>query len=124
MSDLMRHGRMLAEACRERSRLERELSIVNARINTLTAEIMSVTDEPAPDETVSNLDVTQVLQTVRPYVSGSPVYLAAENRERGRGETFALTPIADRIANCPAGCTEISRHVHTPNGHTVSVIRS
>ena len=47
MTDLMKTGRMLAEAVKERQRLLRDLTITDARINTLTAEIMSmVTDEP------------------------------------------------------------------------------
>lgn len=59
MTDIMRTGRALAEAVREKVRLERELSIVTARINTLSAEIMSaVTDEqdvpPMPRDFVSD----------------------------------------------------------------------
>lgn len=47
MTDIMRTGRALAEAVREKVRLERELSIVTARINTLSAEIMSAVEVTA-----------------------------------------------------------------------------
>lgn len=49
MIDLMRHGRMLADAVREKTRLEREISIVQARINTLAAEISALVETTSLD---------------------------------------------------------------------------
>jgi len=118
---------MLAEAVREKLRLERELTIVTARINTLAAEITSIIEREHADETAvipALTDETRVLQTVRPYVSESAGASAAENRRKGRAETFALTPIADRIERChDEMCKRVTPHVHTPAGHIVSVIK-
>ncbi len=89
-----------------------------------TAEVPAV--PAAPDV---SLDATRVLQTVRPYVQEQAGTRAAENRERGAGPTFALSPMAARVERrtatvppCPTGCREIGRHVHTPGGYVVSII--
>ena len=104
MTDIMRTGRALAEAVREKVRLERELSIVTARINTLSAEIMSAVEVTA-------------LNSVQPeFFDGAMTPVAFNTQD--------VPPMPRDFVSCPPECAEVNRHVHTPRGNVIRVLSS
>lgn len=133
------HARLLAAEVRRMHNLEREMLISKARITTLSAEITTMldfTDRAAQADVLPAVrEPGQDLRLIhsRPYViPGGAASLAAGNRERGRGQTFAFNPIHKRLENetdtdvlpvvkmlCSLGrsdCPESGEHLHRPDG--------
>lgn len=114
-------GRLLAEAQRRKQGLETELTIVEAQIRTLTAEVLAEARRVPADPP------TQVLR-VAGYVSGRSLEEQAEDAYRlKRQGTQRWAPMAEQghavLTTCPAReggyCRELYPHVHTVDGRVL-----
>jgi hypothetical protein len=92
---------MLAAEVRRVHQLEREMLISKARIATLSAEIATMGDfadyAERRKEPGQSLRLIHTQSPARPYVEQGAASLADENRERGRGQTFAFSPTFTRL---------------------------
>ena len=124
MTDIMRMGRALAEAVREKVRLERELSIVTARINTLSAEIMSAVEVTGLNSAQPETRHCSCQDQDCPNANW-PHY-ASDDLVAFNTQDVPPMPrdFVSDFVSCPPECAEVNRHVHTPRGNVIRVLSS